>query len=64
MDFVNVLRPAPNCVDIVRFGPKWALTTLKHIYRIMRSYLHGWEWVVSNVIRADPQPRYGVCLAP
>ena len=30
-------RPAPNHVDIVRFGPKGALTALKRVYLVKRS---------------------------
>ena len=30
-------QPAPNHVDIVRFGPKGALTALKHVYLVKRS---------------------------
>ena len=27
-------------------------------------YLHGWEWVITNGIRADPRPRCGGLFGP
>ena len=38
----STLIPYFNCVDIVRFGPKMTLTTLKYIYRVTRNpYLYS-----------------------
>ena len=36
------VRPAPNRINIIRFNPKGALTTLKRVYRVKRSpYLYS-----------------------
>ena len=43
----HLLRPAPNHVDIVRFGPKEALTALKRVYLVKRSlYIYS----VGNIL--------------
>ena len=56
--FTQVVRPAPNRVDIVRFEPKGALMALKRVYLIKRSF---YIYSINNFL---PYPMWDMTNIP